>query len=96
MKPSSNFIIEKLNRYRQIEVEFGGNERVKWDVSFGISSELILGNRNFIPWGSSVQKLYDWDGLSMRIKKVRRTTKFVHLIDCQGGNNFLGILKKSI
>ena len=60
-----------------------------------ITRKLILGNRNFVPEVTSVQKLYDWDGLSMRIKNLCRTTKFVHLIGCQGGNNFLGILKKS-
>ena len=58
-------------------------------------SNLTLGNRNFVPEVTFVQKLYDWDGLSKPIKNLCRTTKSVHLIGCEGGNNFLGILKKS-
>ena len=61
-----------------------------------IDSNLTLGNRNFVPEVTFVQKLYDWDRLSKRIKNLCRATKFVHVIGCQGENKFLGILKKSI
>ena len=60
---------------------------------YDISSNLTLGNRNFVPEVTFVQKLYDWDGLSKPIKNLCRTTKFVHLIGCQGGNNFWAIWK---
>ena len=58
-----------------------------------IFSNLTLGNRNFVPGITFVQKLYDLDRLSKRIKNFCRTTKFAHLIGCQGGNKFLGIKK---
>ena len=61
---------------------------------YNIPSNLTLGNRNFDPKVTFVQKLYDWDRLSKRIKNLCRATKFVHVIGCQGENKFLGILKK--
>ena len=48
-----------------------------------MSSNLTLGNRNFVLEVTFVEKLYDWDGLSKRIKNLCRTPKFVHLIGCQ-------------
>ena len=47
-----------------------------------IYSNLTVGNRNFVTEVTSVETLYDW-GLSMRIKNLCRTTKFVQLIGCQ-------------
>ena len=45
-----------------------------------ITNVLILGNRNFIPDVTSVEKLYEWGPFTAHQKFV---TKFVHLIGCQ-------------